>query len=328
MREPDPAFWQRRRVLVTGSSGLLGSHLTALLHRLGAEVIALVRDRLPRSLLVSTGLIDQVTVVNGSVTDQALLQRVLVEYEVQSVFHLAAQTIVGHALANPVETMDVNIGGTYRLLEACRSYGGCGEIVVASSDKAYGQQEELPYRESFPMQGRYPYDVSKSCADLIARAYAATYSLPVTVTRLANLYGPGDLNFNRLIPGTIRSILLGEPVLVRSDGTLQREYLFVENGALGYLLLAEQMQEKGLGGEAFNFGQGGPLTVLEVVSAIKGVLEVPEAEVRILDEVEAEIQAQYLDSTKAHEVLGWQPQWNFEQGLERTVPWYREYLGL
>jgi CDP-glucose 4,6-dehydratase len=328
MRQPDPAFWQRRRVLVTGASGLLGSHLTALLHSLGTEVIALVRDSLPRSLLVSSGLIEKVTVVNGSVTDLALLQRILVEYEVQTVFHLAAQTIVGHALANPVETMDVNIGGTYRLLAACRYYGGCGEIVMASSDKAYGQQEELPYRETFPMQGRYPYDVSKSCADLIARSFAATYGLPVAVTRLANLYGPGDLNFNRLIPGTIRSILLGEPVIIRSDGTLQREYLFVENGALGYLLLAEQIAEKKLNGEAFNFGQGGPLTVLEVVEAIKTAMAAPGAEVRMLDEVKAEIQAQYLDSAKSRAVLGWEPQWSFEQGLDRTVPWYTGYLGI
>ena len=328
MRQPDPAFWQRRRVLVTGATGLLGSHVTKLLHSLGAEVVVLVRDLLPRSLLVSSGLIDKVIVVNGSVTDQPLLHRLLVEYEVQSVFHLAAQTLVTHALANPVETMDVNIGGTYRLLEACRLYGCCGEILVASSDKAYGQQDELPYRESFPIQGRYPYDVSKSCADLIARSFAATYGLPVAVTRLANLYGPGDLNFNRLIPGGIRSLLLGEPVIIRSDGTLQREYLFVENGALGYVLLAEQLAEKKLGGEAFNFGQGGPLTVLEVVDALKKVLGVPEAEVRVLDEVKAEIQAQYLDSTKARETLDWSPPWSFEQGLERTIPWYREYLGL
>ena len=328
MRQPDPAFWQRRRVLVTGATGLRGSHVTKLLHSLGAEVVVLVRDILPRSLLVSSGLIEQVIVVNGSVTDQPLLQRVLVEYEVQSVFHLAAQTLVTHALANPVETMDVNIGGTYRLLEACRLYGGCREILVASSDKAYGQQDELPYREGFAMQGRYPYDVSKSCADLITRSFAATYGLPVAVTRLANLYGPGDLNFNRLIPGGIRSLLLGEPVIIRSDGTLQREYLFVENGALGYVLLAEQLAEKKLGGEAFNFGQGGPLTVLEVVDALKKVLGVPEAEVRVLDEVKAEIQAQYLDSTKARETLDWSPPWSFEQGLERTIPWYREYLGL
>jgi CDP-glucose 4,6-dehydratase len=265
-------------------------------------------------------------VVHGSVTDQPLLHRALVEYEIQSVFHLAAQTLVTHALANPVETMDVNIGGTYRLLESCRLYGRCEEIVVASSDKAYGQQDQLPYVEDFPMQGTYPYDVSKSCADLISRSFAKTYGLPVAVTRLANLYGPGDLNFSRLIPGTIRSLLLGEPIIIRSDGTLQREYLYVENGAQAYLTLAEQVKSGGLGGQAFNFGQGGPLSVLEVVEAVKRAMQLPDAEVRVLNEAKAEIQAQWLDATRAREVLGWKPAWSFDEGLERTVPWYREHL--
>jgi len=253
---------------------------------------------------------------------------VLVEYEIQTVFHLAAQTLVAHAVANPVETFDVNIGGTYRLLEACRLYGGCREIVVASSDKAYGAQEQLPYTEGLPMQGKFPYDVSKSCADLIARSFAGTYQLPVAVTRLANLFGPGDLNFNRLIPGTIRSILLGEPVLIRSDGTLQRQYLYAENGALGYTLLAESLQPRGLAGQAVNFGQGGPLSVLEVVEAIKDVLAAPEAEVRVLNESRTEIEAQWLDSTKARETLGWEPQYDLTESLRRTMPWYRQYLGI
>jgi CDP-glucose 4,6-dehydratase len=325
---PAADFWRRRRVLVTGATGLLGSHLVRALVDRGADVVAVVRDAVPPSLLVSSGLLDRVMVVHGSVTDQPLLQRALVEYEIRSVFHLAAQTIVPYALANPVETMDVNIGGTYRLLEACRLYGRCEEIVVASSDKAYGRQETLPYVEDLPMQGTYPYDVSKSCADLIARAFAHTYGLPIAVTRLANLYGPGDLNFSRLIPGTIRSLLLGEPILIRSDGTLQREYLYVENGAEAYLTLAEQVRSGGLGGNAFNFGQGGPLSVLEVVAAIKQVMGKTDAEVRVLNEpgAKAEIQAQWLDATRARNVLGWEPEWTFEEGLERTVPWYREYL--
>jgi CDP-glucose 4,6-dehydratase len=326
MREPSAEFWWRRRVLVTGATGLLGSQLVRLLLDLGADVVAVLRDAVPSSLLVSSGMIDRLAVVHGSVTDQPLLQRALVEYEVQSVLHLAAQTIVPHALANPVETLDVNIGGTYRLLEACRLYGRCQEIIVASSDKAYGQQEVLPYVEDLPMQGAFPYDVSKSCADLIARSFARTYGLPVAVTRLANLYGPGDLNFSRLIPGTIRSLLLGEPIIIRSDGTLQREYLYVENGAQAYVRLTEEVQRRHLSGQAFNFGQGGPLSVLEVVEAVKRMMARPEAEVRILGEAKAEIQAQWLDATKARTVLGWEPAWTFEEGLERTVPWYREYL--
>ncbi len=326
MIEPSAEFWRRRRVLVTGATGLLGSHLVWLLLDLGAEVVAVVRDSVPPSLLVSSGLLDRVTVVHGSVTDLPLLQRTLVEYEVQTVFHLAAQTLVTHALANPVETMDVNIGGTYRLLEACRLHGQCQEIVVASSDKAYGRQEVLPYVEDLPMQGTFPYDVSKSCADLIARSFAQTYRLPVTVTRLANLYGPGDLNFSRLIPGTIRSLLLGEPIIIRSDGTLQREYLYVENGARAYLRLAEEVQRQGLIGQAFNFGQGGPLSVLEVVRAIMQIMEQPDAEVRVLGEAKAEIQSQWLDASRARAILGWEPAWSFEEGLARTLPWYREYL--
>lgn len=326
MQPPSAEFWRRRRVLVTGATGLLGSHLVRLLLDLGAEVIAVIRDLVPPSLLISSGMVDRLTVVHGSVTDQSLLHRALVEYEVHTVLHLAAQTLVTHALANPVETFDVNIGGTYRLLEACRLYGKCEEIVVASSDKAYGPQTVLPYVEDLPMQGTYPYDVSKSCADLIARCFAHTYDLPVAVTRLANLYGPGDLNFSRLIPGTIRSLLLGEPILIRSDGTLQREYLYVENGAQAYVRLAEEIKRQGLCGQAFNFGQGGPLSVLEVVEAVKRAMDLPGAEVRILGEAKAEIQAQWLDAGKARNVLGWEPEWTFEQGLERTVPWYREYL--
>ena len=327
MREPSPSFWARRRVFVTGATGLLGSHLVGQLLDLGADVVALVRDTVPRSLLVSSGLAERIGVVRGCVTDDALLRRILVEYEVQTTFHLAAQTIVNQAYNNPVETFDVNVGGTYRLLEACRMYGHCKEIVVAASDKAYGQQERLPYTEASPMQGSYPYDASKSCADLITRCYASTYGLPTAVTRLANLFGPGDLNFNRIIPGTIRSVLLNEPVIVRSDGTPRREYVFVGDGARAYLILAEDIQSKGLAGEAFNFGLGYPLTVLDVVAAIKQVGGRPELEVQVLGQAKAEIDAQWMDSTKARTRLEWEPKWSFEEGLARTVPWYRECVG-
>jgi CDP-glucose 4,6-dehydratase len=328
MREPSRDYWLRRRVFVTGATGLLGSHLTRMLYDLGADVVALVRDSVPKSLLVSSGLIHKLAVVHGSLTDAPLLRRTLTEYEVQSVFHLGAQTIVSHAWANPLETFEANIRGTYALLDAARAYGRCEEVIVASSDKAYGAQESLPYTEASPMQGTAPYDVSKSCVDLISRAYAHTYQMPVGVTRLANLFGEGDLNFNRLIPGTIRSVLLAEPILIRSDGTMQREYLYVENGAAAYLVFAEDLRAKGLGGEAINVGHGYPLSVLEVVEAIKRAANAPEAEVRILNEARAEIQAQWLDATRAHEVLGWQPRYTFEEGLERTIGWYKAHLGL
>ena len=326
MREPQPAFWQRRRVFVTGATGLLGAHIVRLLHEMGADVVALIRDRVPRSLLVSSGLCDKITVVTGTLADEPLIRRTLTEYEVQTAFHLAAQTIVPYAYANPLETFEVNVAGTYKLLEACRAYGRAEEIIVASSDKAYGAQEKLPYLEDAPMQGTAPYDVSKSCVDLIARSYAHTYSLPVGVTRLANLYGAGDLNFNRLIPGTIRSCLLGEPILIRSDGTMQREYLYVGNGAEAYLVFAEALREKGLAGQALNFGHGAPMSVLEVVEAIKRVGGFADAEVRILNEAKAEIQAQWLDATKAAEILDWQPRFSFEEGLAETIGWYRGTL--
>jgi CDP-glucose 4,6-dehydratase len=327
MREPSPRFWQRRRVFVTGATGLLGSHLVQQLLDMNAEVVALLRDTVPRSLFAVAGMAERVTVVRGSVTDEPLLRRILVEYEVQTTFHLAAQTLVTHAYNNPVETFDVNVGGTCRLLEACRVYGACTEVIVAASDKAYGQQDQLPYTEASPMQGSYPYDASKSCADLIARCYATTYGLPVAVTRLANLFGPGDLNFNRIIPGTIRSVLLGEPIVVRSDGTPRREYVFVGDGARAYLIVAEDLQSKGLAGEAFNFGLGYPLTVLEVVNAIKQAAGKPDIMVDVRGEAKAEIDAQWMDSTKARTQLSWEPRWSFERGLAQTVPWYRERVG-
>ena len=326
MRDLAPDFWQRRRVLVTGATGLLGSHMVQTLDDLHADVVVLMRDDVPHSLLISSGLVQRVTVVRGSLMDFALLRRVLAEYEIQTTIHLAAQTIVSYAYSNPLETFDVNIAGSYRLLEACRQYGNCEEVLVASSDKAYGAQEHLPYTEASPMRGTAPYDVSKSCVDLIARAYAHTYSLPVVVTRLANLFGPGDMNFTRLIPGTIRSLLLGEPIVIRSDGTMQRDYLYVKSGVQAYLTLAEDIQKRGLAGQAYNFGQGYPLSVSEVVDKIKALAGLPEAEVTVLSEARAEIQAQWLDSTRARETLGWEPRWGFEEGLQETIPWYRSNL--
>src|SRR5258705_5690762 len=247
-------FWRDRPVLVTGATGLVGSWLVKRLIAIGADVVCLVRDWVPRSELVTTTLIEQVGVVRGDVRNQKTLERALGEYEVATVFHLAAQTTVGVANRNPISTLDTNIRGTWALLEACRRSPTVQQIVLASSDKAYGDQDVLPYTEAAPLQGRHPYDVSKSCADLIGQMYATTYQSPVAITRCGNFYGGGDLNWNRIVPGTIRSVLRGERPIIRSDGQYVRDYFYVEDGAAAYMLLAEQLAlHPELRGHAFNF---------------------------------------------------------------------------
>ena len=257
-------FWRDRPTLVTGGTGLVGGALVPRLVGSGADVVCLVRDWVPQSELVRSGMLDQVKIVRGDVCDQALLERVLGEYEIDTVIHLAAQTIVGIANRNPVSTFETNIAGTWALLEACRRSPSVKQIVLASSDKAYGEQEELPYTEETPLLGRHPYDVSKSCADLIARAYAETYGLPVAITRCGNFYGGGDLNWNRIVPGTIRSVLRGERPVIRSDGTFVRDYFYVEDGAAAYMLLAERLAANPeLRGQAFNFSNETQVTAAD-----------------------------------------------------------------
>lgn len=321
-------FWRERNVYVTGGTGLLGSWLVERLVERGANVVCLVRDRTPRSLLVRSGTISRVTIVSGPVEDYELQLRALNEYEIRTVFHLAAQTIVPVGNQSPLSTFETNIKGTWCLLEAARVVGGVEEIVVASSDKAYGAQDVLPYDEETPLEGTHPYDVSKSCADLIGQAYHATYGLPVCVTRCGNMYGGGDLNWNRLIPGTIRSFLFDESPLIRSDGTLERDYIYVEDIADAYLLLAESMDRPEVVGEAFNFGVNRPYSVLEVVETLAEVMGRQDVEPTILGEAgpDAEIPVQYLDSTKAEQVLGWQPRFGFREGLRETAAWYEELL--
>lgn len=321
-------FWRERNVYVTGGTGLLGSWLVQRLVERGANVVCLVRDYTPRSLLVRSGAISNVTTVRGPIEDYELQLRVLNEHEIQTVFHLAAQTIVPVGNRSPLSTFEANIKGTWCLLEAARIAGGVEEIVVASSDKAYGAQEVLPYDEDTPLQGTHPYDVSKSCADLVAQAYHVTYGLPVCVTRCGNMYGGGDLNWNRLIPGSIRSFLFDESPLIRSDGTLQRDYVYVEDIADAYLLLAENMGRPEVVGEAFNFGVNRPYSVLEVVEALGEVMDRQHVRPTILGEAgpDAEIPVQYLDSTKAERILGWQPRFGFRDGLRQTAAWYEELL--
>jgi CDP-glucose 4,6-dehydratase len=313
-------------VFVTGATGLLGGWLVRRLVALGADVVCLLRDWVPRSELVSRGLLERVRIVRGDVRDQRTLERALGEYEAATVFHLAAQTIVGVANRNPISTLDTNIRGTWALLEACRRSPTVTEIIIASSDKAYGDQSVLPYTENAPLSGRHPYDVSKSCADLLAQMYAKTYDLPVAVTRCGNFYGGGDLNWNRIVPGTIRSALRGQRPVIRSDGRFVRDYFYVEDGAAAYLVLAEQLAGRPeLRGEVFNFSNETQVTVLDLVKKILTVME-SNLEPDIRNEASNEIRQQYLDAAKARRLLGWSPTFTLETGLRATLAWYDEYF--
>jgi CDP-glucose 4,6-dehydratase len=319
-------FWRDRPVLVTGATGLVGGWVVRRLCDASADVVCLLRDGVPRSELVTSGLVAQVRTVMGDVRDQELLERALGEYEVTTVIHLAAQTTVGVANRNPVSTLDTNIRGTWALLEACRRSPAVRQIVVASSDKAYGEQKTLPYTEETPVLGNHPYDVSKSCADLLAQMYAKTYQLPVAVTRCGNFFGGGDLNWSRLVPGTIRSVVRGERPVIRSDGQFVRDYLYVEDGAQAYLRLAEQMDATpALAGEVFNFSYEQPLTVLDVVRRLLAVMD-SGLEPDVRNEASHEIRKQYLDASKARRVLGWHPEFDVDRGLRATSDWYREYF--
>jgi CDP-glucose 4,6-dehydratase len=324
----DSNFWRGRRVLVTGSTGVLGAWLTDKLVEVGADVVGLVRDWVPQSQAVRSGLLERIKVVRGSITDEDVVNRVFAEYEIQTCFHLAALTVVGVANRAPVATFETNIRGTWMLLEAARQWGRVEQFLVASSDKAYGSHETLPYTEDAPLQGRHPYDVSKSCADLIAQTYAHSYKMPVAVTRCANMYGGGDLNWNRIVPGTIRSALLNERPVVRSDGTMRRDYIFVKDIALAYLVLAQAMSTDPAGytGATFNFGNDTPVSVLEMVNKILELSGRPGLEPVIQNIATNEIQDQYLSSEKARRVLGWKPQYTLDEGLQETIAWYRDVV--
>lgn len=318
-------FWRDRPTLVTGASGLVGGWLTSKLVDAGAQVVCLVRDWVPQSMLIG-GLLGRVQLVRGDVRDQELLERILGESEIDTVMHLAAQTIVGIANRNPVSTLETNVGGTWSLLEACRRSPTVRQIILASSDKAYGDHADLPYTESTPLQGRHPYDVSKSCADLIAQMYATTYQLPLAVTRCGNFYGGGDLNWNRLVPGTVRSAIRGERPLIRSDGHYVRDYFYVEDGAAAYMLLAERLAtDHSLVGSAFNFSNEVGTSVLDLATLVLRLMG-SSLEPEVCDEATGEIRRQSLDSQKAREVLGWRPAFSLEEGLRQTIEWYRQHF--
>ncbi len=319
-------FWQDRPTFVTGASGLLGSWLVRHLLDAGADVVCLVRDWVPQSDLWRSGDLQRVKVVRGDVCDQELLERALGEYEIDTVFHLAAQTTVQVALRNPVSTFNTNIGGTWALFEACRRSPKVAQVVVASSDKTYGEQADLPYTEDAPLLGTYPYDVSKSCVDMLVNSYAKTYALPVAVTRCGNFYGGGDLNWNRIVPGTIRSVIRGENPIIRSDGKFVRDYFYIEDGAAAYMTLAEKLAgNRELIGEAFNFSNEQPMTVIEIAQLVLDVME-SGLELDIRNEVSQEILKQYLSAEKARSALGWQPTYGLKEGLRKTVSWYKDFL--
>ena len=319
-------FWLDRPTFVTGATGLVGSWVVRRLVDQGADVVCLIRDWVPQCELVRAHLIETVKVVRGDVRDQALLERTLGEYEINTVVHLAAQTIVTIANRNPVSTFETNIGGTWALLEACRRSPRVKQIVLASSDKAYGDQENLPYDEETPLLGRHPYDVTKSCADLIGRAYAFTYDLPVVITRCGNFYGGGDLNWNRIVPGTIRSVLRGQRPIIRSDGEYVRDYFYVEDGAAAYVLLAERLgEDPNLRGQAFNFSNETQVTVLELVQRILTLMN-SDVQPDVRNEATNEIRRQFLSAAKARRVLGWQPLYSLDEGLRRTIEWYETFL--
>lgn len=326
MIQRDSKFWLDRPTLVTGGTGLVGAWLVKRLVEAGADVTCLIRDWVPQSELVQNGALSKVKVVRGDLCEEGLIERTLGEFEIRTVIHLAAQTIVGIANRNPVSTFETNIRGTWMLLEACRRSPLVQQIVIASSDKAYGDQETLPYSEQTPLQGQHPYDVSKSCADLISTTYAVTYKSPVVITRCGNFYGGGDLNWNRILPGAIRSILRGERPTIRSDGKFVRDYFYVEDGAEAYMLLAEALAQKPeLAGHAFNFSNEIQVTVLELLERLRKVMGA-DSEPVILNQATNEIRHQYLSAKKAREMLGWQPLFNLEQGLQRTVDWYKDFF--
>jgi CDP-glucose 4,6-dehydratase len=321
--------WTDRQVFVTGATGLLGSHLTQALVERGANVVCLVRDEVAHSHFQRLGLPAKVTIVRGQLEDYPLLERALNEHEIDAVFHCAAQAIVGTANRNPLSTWESNVRGTYNLLEACRRNAKLvTRVVVASSDKAYGDQPVLPYTEDSPLEGRFPYDCSKSCTDLITRSYFETYNVPACITRCGNLFGPGDLNWNRIVPGTIRSALRGERPIIRSDGKFVRDYVFVGDAVDAYLSTAAAIGRADITGEAFNFADQKPMTVIELCQLTLAAAGRPELEPVIQGQASHEIRAQFLDSTRARTRLDWSPKFGVQDGLARTVGWYRQHLGV
>jgi CDP-glucose 4,6-dehydratase len=320
-------FWNQKRVLITGATGLVGSWLIKSLTDKNAYVVALIRDADPQSNFFRENLAPYTTIVNGALENLYALERAINEHEVDTVFHLGAQTIVGTALRNPLPTFEANIRGTYNLLECCRLHRSLVKrIVIASSDKAYGSSPQLPYTEEMPLKGEHPYDVSKSCTDLLALSYYHTYQLPIGIARCGNIYGGGDLNWSRIIPGTIKKLYNREAPEIRSNGLFTRDYIYVKDVVLAYLELAEQLNRESIQGEAFNFGPNQPYTVLDIVNRIQLIMGLSDIRPKILNQAQAEIKDQTLSSKKALELLSWEPTYSLNDGLKETIEWYKFYL--
>lgn len=320
-------FWNDRRVFVTGATGMVGYWLVKDLLAAGARVVALVRDPDPQSGFFRSGDYRQVSLVQGNIEDFASMERALNDHEIDTVFHLAAQPIVSVAHRYPLPTFEANIRGTYNLLEACRVHSGLVKrVVIASSDKAYGPHDELPYTEDMALQGKHPYEVSKSCADLIAQAYQHTYSLPVAILRCGNIYGGGDINWSRIVPYVIRCFIENKRPIIRSDGKFVRDYIYVKDVSRSYMTTAEQLTEKKVQGEAFNFSLERPVTVLELVGIIQGLMNAKHLKPDVQNNASGEIREQYLSAAKSHKVLKWKPKFTLEEGLNETIEWYRDYL--
>lgn len=320
-------FWENKKVFITGATGLLGSWLTKRLIKDKAKIFVLIRDFDPQSELIRSDDYKKISVVNGELQDFPTLERAIASNEIEYVFHLAAQAIVGTAYINPLEAFESNIRGTYNLLEACRRFSqNIKGIIVASSDKAYGTSKELPYHEGMPLKGIYPYEVSKSCADLIADSYFQTYNLPISISRCGNIYGGADFNWSRIIPGTIKSLFDEKSPIIRSDGKFLRDYLYVEDVVSAYLLLAANLQKKEIQGQAFNFAPGKPYSVLEIVELLQKIMDKKHLSAVILNSCKGEIKDQYLESSKANKLLKWSPKYTLDMGLKETVKWYEKYF--
>ena len=317
-------YWEGKNVFVTGATGIVGGWLVKHLVENKARVVVLTRDEVPNSNFMLENLNNKVIIVKGDLTNQLLIQRLVNEYEIDTIFHLAAQALVTIANSNPVNTFESNIKGTWNILEAARLNNLVKRVVIASSDKAYGSPKILPYTEDMPLQGEHPYDVSKSCADLLARAYYKTYGLPVAITRCSNIYGGGDINFNRIIPGLIKAVLKNEEFVIRSDGTFERDYMYVEDAVNAYLTLAENLDRDEIKGESFNFGTETPINVLELIEKIKKILNI-HIEKKVLGQAKGEIDKQYLGCEKARRMLNWKPHYNLNEGILKTFEWYKKY---
>ncbi len=319
-------YWKGKRVLVTGATGMVGSWLCAALAQRGARVVAMVRDRIPNSNLYRMGLHQQIDVAHGDICDYEKCLRILNEYEIDTLFHLAAQTIVGIANRAPLSTFDANIRGTWNLLEAARLTPTIKRVVFASSDKAYGAQDDLPYREDAPLVGLHPYDASKSCSDLIAQTYYHSYGLPIGISRCGNIFGGGDLNWNRIVPETMAAVYEDRAPVIRSDGSPTRDYLYVKDVAEAYLCLGENLDDPRHHGQAFNFSYELPKSVLEMVQTTLESLDAAhlKADVQGTGIPAGEIPHQYLASDRARAELGWRPSYGLEDGLRETWEWYKD----